>query len=64
MAPATHTIRDPAGPLQVLLPHHAEEEDPELTVMGRPRCGCGMTAVSGSAMTAAHISPETRSLSH
>lgn len=34
MAPTTHTIRDPAGPLQVLLLRHAGEEDVELTVVG------------------------------
>ncbi|MBF4577579.1 hypothetical protein [Frondihabitans sp. VKM Ac-2883] len=34
MAPTTHIIRDPAGALQVLLLHHAGEEDVELTVVG------------------------------
>lgn len=34
MTPTTHVIRDPAGPLQVLLLHQAGEETIELTVVG------------------------------
>lgn len=34
MALTTHIIRDPAGPLQVLLLRHAGEEHVELTVVG------------------------------
>jgi hypothetical protein len=34
VAPTTHIICDPAGPLQVLILRHAGEEDVELTVVG------------------------------